>query len=454
MERLQRARAWVAARPPTTFLFAGWIVFVLGCYPGYLSLDSALELYEVRSGSYSDAHPALATLIWRAFEWVMAGPFPMLLLQSGLLLFGLAAVLRTVLTPRAAALAAVAILLFPPVSSVMGAIWPDPLMAGALVAGLAALLDPRRTWKIAGLALFVLACNCRFACIAAVVPLLAIVPTSLAGWRRVAAIAGIALAIEGVAVAADRVLVDDDLYLSQQAFMLPDAVAVMRRHHVTGEHSLEAAFAGVPLVDAHHLRELTSGKHDPSDWWGLAHGDRRSFDPVAGPDEAWALYRAWRHAVLNHPIDYLLHREQIAKRLVGWTDPADPIFADLGDFDLLAPMHHRAIPSTWEHATQAVAHAVEWLRLFHAWLYLVAAIALIAFVRVPLVRGLAASGVAYELAMALFAGGFDYRFSHWLVTATCAAGLGAILRAIGAGADRVGPRAVREIPVDRAADPL
>ncbi|HEY1816668.1 MAG TPA: hypothetical protein VGG74_30180 [Kofleriaceae bacterium] len=427
MQRLQRARAWVAARPPSTFLLGGWLVFVLGCYPGYLSLDSALELYEVRGGSYSDSHPALATLLWRAFEWIMAGPFPMLLLQSALLLFGAAALLRKVLSPRAAALGAVAVLLFPPVSAAMAPIWPDPLMAGALVAGLAALLEPRRGWKLVGIALFVLACNCRFTCIAAVVPLLAIVPTSLIGWRRVVAIAGVAIAVEGAAIAADRILIDNDDYFAEQALMLPDTVAVLRRHHVTGERSLETAFAGVPLLDAHRLREITGGKHDPSDWWGLAHGDRRSFDPVIDPDEAWALYRDWRHAVLNHPVDWLLHREQMAKRLVGWTEPVDPIFDDLGDFDLLAPMHHRAIPSTWELATRAVAHAADSLRLFRAWLYLVAAIALLVFMRVPLVRALTASGLAYELAMALFAGGFDYRFSHWLVTATCIAGAAAAL---------------------------
>jgi hypothetical protein len=427
MKRPAQVWAWIVAQPPIAFLLGGWLAFVLGCYPAYMSLDSSLQLYEVRSGEYSDAHATLATLIWRMFEWVMAGPFPMLLLQSGLLLFGTAAVLRAVISDRAAAVGAVAVLLYPPVFAVMAVIWPEPLMAGALVAGLGALLDPRRGWKLVGIALFVLACNCRFAAVAAIVPLLVLAPTALSRWRRVAAIVGLALAIEAVAIAADRALADDDTFVLQEAVMLPDAAMILRRQHVTAERSLEAAFTAVPLIDAHRLRQLTSSKRDIYDWWDLAHGESRSFDPISTSDEAWALFRVWRQQVVRHPIAYLRRRIAMSKRLTGWVDPADAIFDDLGDFDLLAPLHHRAIPSTWEVAMRAVAHAADTLRLFRVWLYLLGAIALVALVRIPLVRCVAASGLAWELSQCLFAGGIDYRYSHWLVTATCIAAITAAL---------------------------
>src|SRR5579862_9430353 len=112
-----------------TILFAGWIAFVLGCYPGYLTTDSSLQLYTVRSGDFTDYSPMM-TALWSALEYVTAGPFPMLALQSGLFLFGLDAILRKLLAPRAAAVTATCVLLFPPVFAVMAVIWPDALMAG------------------------------------------------------------------------------------------------------------------------------------------------------------------------------------------------------------------------------------------------------------------------------------------------------------------------------------
>jgi hypothetical protein len=114
--------------------------------------------------------------------------------------------------------------------------------------------------------------------------------------------------------------------------------------------------------------------------------------------------------------------------LLGINQPADAIFDSLGDFDLLAPLHHRAIPSLWERAARAIARAFDWVGLFNPWLYLVAAIVLLVREREPLVKALVAAGIAYELAVALFAGGFEYRFSHWLVLATTASAVMVVLR--------------------------
>src|SRR5260221_10905741 len=125
-DRAQQVLRWLAARSPRQIVVAGWIVFVLGSYPGYMSKDSATQLFTVRSGDYTDYSPVM-TALWGAFEYVFSGPFPMLLLQSGLFLFGLVAILRAVLSPRAAAVTASCVLLFPPVFSVMAVIWPDAL---------------------------------------------------------------------------------------------------------------------------------------------------------------------------------------------------------------------------------------------------------------------------------------------------------------------------------------
>src|SRR6185295_9145406 len=102
--------------------------------PGYLSYNSIEQFGEMRTGVYSDRFSPVMTLSWSLIETVLAGPQAMLLLQSGMFLFGLAAILRRVITPRAAAITATCVLLFPPVFSPMAVIWPEPMMVGALLA--------------------------------------------------------------------------------------------------------------------------------------------------------------------------------------------------------------------------------------------------------------------------------------------------------------------------------
>lgn len=419
---MKRAWSWLQRRSPRSIVVAGWVLFMLGCYPGYMSVDSVMQFYDARGGVYNDTHPALMTALWRLGEVVIAGPATMLLLQSGLFLFGVYAVLRMLVRPRVAAVGAVAVLMFPPVFAVMAVIWPDSLMAGALVAAAGALLQPNRRWHWAGLALLVLACDCRHIAVAAVPAILALAPSDVTRWRRVALIVGVALGIEGVAVLADRALIDNDTYELQQGVMLPDTLAILRRGHVTSIRALDQSLAGLPVIDHARLREFTSGTHDPIDWYALAHGDNRIFDPIATSDESWSLFRAWRRAVTRHPVAYVKHREYLARRLLGFSGPNSPVFDDFGDFDLLAQLWHRATPSNWEIGQQYVVRAFAATPLFRPWLYVIGAIALlIVSRRRSIVRRLAASALAFELAAMLFAPSTDYRFSHWMVSATCIA---------------------------------
>src|SRR3569832_1770177 len=129
--------------------------------------------------------------VWGALEYVSAGPFPMLALQSGLLLFGLYALLRRVVVPRAAALTAVAIVMFPPVFTVMAVIWPDPFMAAMLIAGFAAVLESQRGWRIAGAVMIAIAVATRPEVVLALIPLaLVAVPGAGAGGGRAAGAGG------------------------------------------------------------------------------------------------------------------------------------------------------------------------------------------------------------------------------------------------------------------------
>jgi hypothetical protein len=424
----RRAWRWLAARSPLQLLLAGWVAFATCCYPGYMSFDSIMQLGEARHGTFSDAYAPLMTQVWRLLEWLLAGPAPMLALQSGLFLVGAYGLLRRVVAPRAAALATVGVLLAPPVYAVMAVIWPDSLLAGALVAAAAGLVHPDRRAKIAGVAALVLACGCRLAIAPAAIPIAAL---ALAGWPRPRALAGaaaIAIACAAIAQLASCVLVDDDTHATEWRLELLDVAGTARRARLHGA-DLDAAFAGLEVVDRARLDAWIGDGHDVYDAFGISHGDKRIVYAPIDDAEASAVDTAWRRAVTAHAGAYATHRWELFVRLLGVGDKWDPVFDDLGDRDLLAPLHHRATPSDLQLASRTVVRAVAATPLFKPWLYLALAIAFLVYARerreLPVLRALAASGLVYEIVQLVAAQGPDYRASHWLVATTWLAIVGA-----------------------------
>src|SRR5437588_4867274 len=151
-----------------------------------MTMDSLDQLSEARAGVYSDGHPPAMAAMWRVIDAIVSGPLGMLLIQTAAFLGGLYLVLRRALAPRAAAIAASLLFLFPPVLAPMAVIWKDCIMAGFFVLGTGALFDDRRWVKIAGLACFVVATAVRYNAPAATLPLIGLLFAwpGLAGWRR------------------------------------------------------------------------------------------------------------------------------------------------------------------------------------------------------------------------------------------------------------------------------
>jgi len=412
---------WIASRRPRTYLFAGWILFALGCYPGYLSTDGILQLYTVRSGEFTDYAPAM-TALWSLLEYVLAGPFPMLVVQSGLFLFGAFGILRTFLTPRAAAITAGCVLLFPPVFATFAVIWPEPLMAGALIAATGAVLQPSLRWKRAAIGFAVLAVACRFdAAVAVFVIALAVLSEPRRLHRTLLALA-ITVGITGIAWTTDRLATVTDTYVKQNDLQLMDVVGTLRRAKVHDEAALKQALAGMPIADATVFVERMTAANDALNARSLTTGDKKIFEPIKTEEEADATSAAWRSALTSHFGAYLTHRFAMARALLGFSNRAKPVYDQFGNPDLLAPLHHRATPSDWELGMQKVVRAFAATPLFRPYLYVLLAILVIVLARRrPLVRNLAIAGVAFELAMFLCAPTADYRYSHFFITAVCLA---------------------------------
>jgi hypothetical protein len=418
---LTRTRSWLAQRTPRQILCAGWIVFVLGCYPGYLSIDAVMQLYSVRTGDYTDYAPVM-TALWGALEYVMAGPFPMLVLQSGLALFGAYAIFARVLAPRAAAVTACALVVFPPVFAPLAVIWPDSLMAGALLAGFGALLDERRNWRLAGVVLLGLAVACRRDAALAAIPMVMVVVPSKAWWRRAGIAVGVAVALGAAALVANRALTVKQTYARQQLLEIDDVVGTLRRANLKDNAAIATALSGLTLHEPDKLGERLAAGRDALGAWVFYNGDARLIDPITTDAESDALSAAWRGAISQHFGAYVTHRKTMTKALLGIPTTWSPVFDEFGDRDLLAPLHHRASVSDWQSGMQQIVRGAAATPLFRPWLYVILAIAAVVLARKRRVlRALAASGLIYELALIVCTPVADFRYSHWLVTAACAA---------------------------------
>jgi hypothetical protein len=413
-EPLRTARAWLARRSPRWIVFAGWIAFGLCCYPGYLSYDSIEQLGEARNHTYSDAYAPVMTWLWSLCEYVVAGPAGMLALQSGLFLFGLRAVLARVLSPRAAALAACGVLLAPPVFSVMAVIWPESLMAGALLAAAACLLHERRGWRVAGVVALAVACGCRWELAPAALPIAALAFARIPRARRFGAALGLALGCTAAARLASCAIVDHPSYALEQRLELVDVAGTARRARLSGP-ALDAAFAGLAVTDRAQLDAWIAQGRDVYDAFSLSHGDHRIVEPLDAAT-APAADAAWRAAATDHTGAYAVHRWELFVHLIGFAEHWNPVFDDFGDRAHLALLHHRATPSDVERGARAVVHALAWTPLFKPWLYLALAIvALYVARRHAVLRALIASGIVLEVVQLVAASGAEYRASHWLV---------------------------------------
>lgn len=414
----KRALRWLTERSPVTILLAGWVVFFLGSYPGYMSIDSVLQLYGVRTGDTTDYAP-LMSVLWIIFEYVLAGPFPMLVLQSGLFLAGTYAILGKLLSPRAAALTACIVLLFPPVFAPMAVIWPSSLMAGALLAGTGAILTNNRRWQIAGAACFVLACSCRPEVVFALIPLALLVVPKVVWWKRAGIALALVIGVAGIARGADWAFTVVDNYDWRTRLMMADVAGTLRRAKVTDDRAIDVALTGMPRADQSFevIKARLVAKKDALDSFPLVHGKDAIFGKLVNDDHAHALARSWKHVIVEYPGAYLIHRWAMTRAIIGLGKSFIPIYDEFGDNELMTPLHHRATPSDWQVGWKAIVRAT--VPIFRPLIWIVLAIAAVVLVRRRVeLRALVASGLVYMLTMVFFAPAVDYRYAHWLVTTT------------------------------------
>ena len=421
-----QARAAASAVPPRAILLAGLALFLLYAYPGYMSSDSVLQVSEGRSHILTNSHPPVMAAEWGLLDAVVAGPILMLLLQGGLFLGGLYAIARRVLVPRAAAVAACALFLFPPVLTTMAVIWKDSQMAAYLVAGLACLLAARRRTRLVGWGLVTAGCAMRYNAFAASIPLLVLLfewQPGGRGWRRYALGLVAAAVSTVVAFGANRVLT------VETRFALPafgDIAGVLAYTSDRSDDELLRVLRGTPLHRREGIQAWARAHYSPRNAYWVDHGDDRLFDAATTPAQQAETTRAWKELIASDWGAYARSRLAGYQQLIGLSD--DPLWspvytAYVESADQALWIDHDASPSV---AQAWLADRFAWLAtetpLFRVWVYVVIALALLVLCcRDRLTFALFASGLGYELSFLPAAGTPDFRYSHWLITCTCLA---------------------------------
>lgn len=415
-------------------------MFGVFAYPGLMTLDSVDQLAEARAGFFTDAHPPAMAAIWALLDRLVAGPLLVLVLQVSSFLAGSYLVLRRAMSPRAAALAAVLVLLLPPVANPMAFVWKDSLMAGLCMLGAGLVLSADRRARLASLACFTLATAVKYNALAATLPLIVLCWQWRAGlpWPRRYALATAAwLAVTGAAMGANALLTDQPMYPWHSSLALADIAGVIANEGELPDEQLVAELAGTGLVLEDGIQRRAREIYASRDMMTLLIGERRIWDiawggrdPAPAAQRA-AVERAWQRLVFGHPGAYLRSRIDMLLDVLGVTytthSAVPPRIMKHPGFLTRLGLSTR---SWWLQNRWSAAHKWLWRHtpLFRPWLYVVLGALLLA--ALPwLARGhrdgrrgdvrdvvaLLASGLVAELSLLPLAVSPDYRYSHWTI---------------------------------------
>ena len=401
---------------PGTVLALGFTAFVIYAFPGYMSTDSAGQLWEARTGVFSAAHPPLMAAEWWLLDRIISGPVLMLLLQQ-------------VLDRARAAWVACGILLFPPVLVVMAVIWKDAQMAAFLVAGLAALVQPRLRTRLVGLVLLGAAASLRYNAFAAAAPLVGFVfewRGPIRWWKRLVLCAAAVVVLIGLMFGVTKLLATKTARLTP---MFADIVGTLAYGDDQPDAVIRDELAGVPLAIDHgfiaharHLQDLHGG-------WRVMTGDEPFFKPPQ-TDAQWdAVEQAWKRIVRADPWAYVAYHAALMARMMRLGTAVDDVptavwnnfLEDRGHLQMI--QHDASFSTLQDWIGIGVFYRLEALTpLFRPYLYaVIALLVLVLFARERVTVALLASGLLYEASFFPVGAEADYRYSHWLICATCIA---------------------------------
>ncbi len=300
---------------------AGFCITVLLLYPGQYPFDSAYQLWQARTGRYSNITPVAMPALWSALLAVSANPASLLVLNLALFWTGL--VLAVERLPLALVWRLIVLLasgLAPTTLVQLAHVLSDSHLAGVLMlaCGLLVHAGGGRRWPLGFAAALLVHAGCiRHNAVLAIVPL-AMALVVIAGARHRALQAGATFAIV-LATLLSASLIDRNLTVERRQLWpmlaLWDLAAVSR------------ATGGILLPDYTHGPDLSVDELR----------ETRAFDPISAaplfarsrsgiksglerpypPEQLADLQARWRSTIANHPGAWIGHRLRTFWLLVG-----------------------------------------------------------------------------------------------------------------------------------------
>jgi hypothetical protein len=414
-------------------LAVGLALISVFAYPGLMAYDSLDQLRQARAGMLTDWHPPLMSALWGAFDKIIPGAAPMLVLQCSLFLIGTYFVLRRRCSRRAAALLTVALFVFPPTFAMMAVILKDNLMCGLLLVGCAAITSPRRGIQYLALLAFFMALSLRHNAFAAVLPLLVWLspwPHGAAPWRRrvVGSLGTAVLAV--AALGCNRLLTDVKTHPFHYSVVPMDIIGTLRFADPLPDDDCRVLLAGIPIRISHQIQAKAIEQYDPGRWWGFyIYGAERFMDEPSTPELRNAFFLVWRRLVTDHLSAYLVNRLDMFRELVGVTDRKwTPVYGIRNEKNMLAgngePPQTRNALQQWL-SSRMVRLGVNSV-MFRPYLYLVALLALlVVFRRDRLMSAIQLSALGYLALLFIVSPSPDIRYAHWMMVV---AGIGLAVR--------------------------
>lgn len=390
------------------FLFS---LSLIAFYPGIMTYDSILQLHQAKLGLYANSHPPLMSFLWRSLNHFSFGPQSMLVFQNALFFSGLLFVVQPIKRPLMRVAAALAIVLWPAVSTQLGVIWKDVGLSASFLLGCGLLLQPSPPmgWRLAALTCFFYGLGIRHNAAPAFLPLglwimRPAAPIPVRTWLLKSAfvITAMMVFVSGI----EKLFVRQDDHFGQVVWLHDlTAISIARGDVLIPEFALQKGKT---------LSELQRA-YDPS--------NANPLKPVVAltrePAQLRALGNVWMRTVLANPGAYLKHRWRVFKPLMG-----------IGHREVVYPFECRMWPNPWGFAYDPprfvkayfqFIFAIKDSLVFRAWMYLFACAAAVvtAFFHKQWPAGLlAASGLLYASSYFFYSVASDFRYVYWTVLAS------------------------------------
>ncbi len=407
-------------------ILGGFVIVSIYAFPGYIAYDSLDQLRQARAGVMTDWHPPIMSALWGVLDRIVSGALLMLLLQCGLFVGGLYALLRHKLAPARAVVLTLVIFAMPPVLTMMAVILKDCLMAGALLVGCAGLTSKRRWAQYAALGMFLLAAGLRHNAISVVVPLVALLspwPASKGPWIRGLVGGVIGLALMGSAMLVNKSLTDVHSHPFQGMLAPMDIVNTLALAPDLSDDEVRALAPGVAFARPSglqaHAREVFDIYALPQNH---ANGETRVYDDPKTDEGRDAVSHAWWSLVTTYPGAYLASRFMIMREVIGLTDAKyTPVYEVRNEAAMLKvngePAVERNVVQRW--LARKMIKLGRSSLLFRPYVYILLSIGLLVLMRRDrLTVALLISGLTYLALDVVAIPGPDIRYLWWMMVVT------------------------------------